>query len=58
MAQKFKPGDLVELISGGPTMAVDLNWGDGTFRCTWFAGAKHNSGNFDGRTLKAADSKD
>jgi uncharacterized protein YodC (DUF2158 family) len=55
---RFKVGDIVELITGGPTMAVDLDWADGTYRCSWFAGAKHNSANFDGRTLKRAEKKD
>ena len=58
MSQKLKPGDLVELISGGPTMSVDMDWGDGTFRCTWFAGAKLNSGNFNTHTLRIAESDD
>jgi len=57
MAQKFKSGDLVELKSGGPTMTVDLDWSDGTYQCTWFAGAKHNRANFNGETLKLTDDK-
>lgn len=52
---KFSPGDLVILKSGGPDMVVDLDWGDGTYRCTWFAGEKHQQANFRGATLKLAD---
>lgn len=49
---KLMVGDLVELKSGGPTMSVDLNWGNDTYRCAWFAGAKHNLADFSGETLQ------
>ncbi len=45
--KKFKAGDLVQLKSGGPKMVVEkfLEYG-GEYRCTWFAGAKHNREDF------------
>lgn len=55
MANKFKPGDHVELTVGGPVMVVDAVLGDGdVYRCVWFAGKKHEHGNFKEATLKAA----
>lgn len=33
---EFKPGDRVELKSGGPTMTVSSIQNDGTFWCLWF----------------------
>ena len=57
MTERFNVGDIVELISGGPKMAVEEDWGDGTYTCAWFAGAKHNSALFKGRTLKQSDDK-
>jgi uncharacterized protein YodC (DUF2158 family) len=32
----FKPGDVVELNSGGPRMTVVAVQSDGTLRCIWF----------------------
>ena len=43
--QEFKTGDMVKLISGGPTMTVkriDYN----SVECQWFAGKKLESGYF------------
>ena len=48
MSDEFNAGDVVKLKSGGPKMTVvatDLP-GVMTVRCSWFAGAKHESGSF------------
>src|SRR5439155_6478390 len=34
--EMFKPGDLVEAISGGPVMMVETDRGGGKFTLTWF----------------------
>lgn len=57
--KQFKPGDIVQLKSGGPKMTVEEEDGfhqmiDGpkTYFCTWFAGAKHNKERFPEMTLQ------
>jgi len=45
-SQKFKTGETVQLISGGPIMTVEEITYDGEVRCQWFAGKKLESGNF------------
>jgi uncharacterized protein YodC (DUF2158 family) len=52
---KFKEGDLVELMSGGPIMVVDRvdRTGEG-FSCTWFADKKRERAHFRAATLKSA----
>ena len=47
----FKPGDFVELKSGGPKMVVD-SLTSGGCHCTWFSGSKQNRGYFSKETLK------
>jgi uncharacterized protein YodC (DUF2158 family) len=37
MADEFKPGDVVQLRSGGPAMTVDEIDADGEVVCLWFA---------------------
>lgn len=56
--QKYKPGDLVELKSGGPKMVVEL-YQDSIkrYRCTWFSGAKHNSELFKEEALVSHEEK-
>lgn len=60
---KYKPGDVVQLLSGGPAMVVetvnkrvsgDFN---GFYKCTWFSGQKHNTHAFAEETLKPATPK-
>jgi uncharacterized protein YodC (DUF2158 family) len=58
----FKPGDLVELKSGGPVMTVEtvdtlsVNRGEPpNYYCSWFAGAKDNKRRFAEAALKAAE---
>jgi Uncharacterized small protein len=58
MAPKFKPGDIVQLKSGGPAMTVaSLNEHymthafDG-YKCEWFKGASKEWGNFAEETLQ------
>lgn len=53
MSEKFKPGDVVRLKAGGPQMVVE-SWIDirQAFKCTWFAGAKHNSKEFQAVALE------
>ena len=36
MDTSFKPGDVVQLNSGGPKMTVVAVQSDGTLRCVWF----------------------
>ena len=50
---KFKAGDIVQLKAGGPKMVVET-WVDGiaAYKCTWFAGAKHNSERFKEEALQ------
>lgn len=48
---KFKKGDLVKHRAGGPVMAVDGVHPDGSLRCTWFAGSKHQEADFAPETL-------
>lgn len=55
MAAKFKPGDLVELKSGGPVMVVEVDFRDDSYKCSWFAGEKHQEHIFWGAALKSAD---
>jgi uncharacterized protein YodC (DUF2158 family) len=54
----IKPGDVVELKSGGPDMTVErlYDGGNGEQRaaCSWFEGNKHISGNFPVAALKPA----
>jgi uncharacterized protein YodC (DUF2158 family) len=43
----FKPGDIVQLKSGGPRMTVDrLDHLDKGVHVAWFAGAKLEQGHF------------
>lgn len=60
MSRKFKPGDLVELKSGGPVMTIEsvnesFERGQYTYSCSWFAGAKNNHRGFSEAALKLAD---
>ena len=58
MAQKFKPGDIVQLKSGGPAMTVESIHTDslsGTFKgyfCEWFKGASKERAHFTEDTLQ------
>ena len=57
MADKFKPGDLVELKSTGPIMTIERVMHNSTgnaYVCSWFAGAKDNQKLFQEPALKAA----
>ena len=54
---KFSPGDLVQLKSGGPKMTVEKAAGgfggdSTTYFCTWFSGAKHNKHGFSEEALQ------
>lgn len=55
---KFNEGDIVQLISGGPKMAISSVLRDsfteeftGNYYCKWFAGNKLESANFNESTL-------
>lgn len=57
---KFKAGDLVQLKSGSPVMTVEKadfdyarQW-QGTYSCSWFAGAKNNTKSFTEASLQEA----
>jgi len=58
MAEEFKAGDIVVLISGGPKMSVDGigRYGIGanrdTVRCTWFEKDELKHGKFEIEVLK------
>jgi uncharacterized protein YodC (DUF2158 family) len=54
----FKPGDVVQLNSGGPKMTVVAVLSDGTMRCTWFNDdGRSDSGVFPQAGLRAAKTK-
>ncbi len=49
---KFKSGDKVQLNIGGPAMSVVCYTSmKANVRCTWFAGKKHEEGDFAESTL-------
>jgi uncharacterized protein YodC (DUF2158 family) len=55
MANEFKPGDVVRLISGGPLMTVDEvaeDNGKPMVYCIWVIGDKKMTDNFPPHTLK------
>ena len=57
MAAKFKPGDIVQLKSGGPAMTIseelkDYGKPSGRYRCEWFKGASNERAMFEEETLK------
>ncbi len=58
MAQKFQPGDIVQLKSGGPAMTIaEVNTDSmtGRFRgyfCEWFKGASKERAHFSEDTLQ------
>ena len=53
----FKPGDLVELKSSGPVMVIESidPFTADSFKCSWFAGEKHQENTFPGVALTLAD---
>lgn len=53
MADAFKPGDIVQLKSGGPAMTVSEANGRGSYQCEWFKGASNERAYFSEHTLKA-----
>jgi uncharacterized protein YodC (DUF2158 family) len=50
----FKVGDIVQLKSGGPKMTVSHVFSDGAIQATWFAGAKHQTAQFQSDSLLTA----
>ncbi|RXT18102.1 MULTISPECIES: DUF2158 domain-containing protein [unclassified Bosea (in: a-proteobacteria)] len=53
MANAFKPGDLVQLKSGGPSMVVSEATGGGkSYWCEWFKGASKERAHFNEETLQ------
>jgi uncharacterized protein YodC (DUF2158 family) len=60
MAHKFKPGDIVQLKSGGPPMTVATKASPRSgeaeaYWCEWFKGASKESAHFHEETLKPYD---
>lgn len=57
--EKFKLGDQVRLLSGGPVMTIsDLPMSPADYYgCTWFAGSKMSRGNFKGDILKPVEAE-
>ena len=49
---EFKVGDVVQLKSGGPRMAVDRVEADGIVHCSWFDKAERKTDAFNSATLK------
>lgn len=43
---EIKPGDVVQLKSGGPYMTVGVIESDDHLWCEWFEGDKHHSRSF------------
>jgi uncharacterized protein YodC (DUF2158 family) len=60
--QSFKPGDIVQLKSGGPKMTVkkreDYPLDGEYYSCQWFAGSKLSSGSFDVESLVPVENGD
>lgn len=64
---KFKIGDIVYLVTGGPSMSIEeplieFKSGDGNafrgkYKCQWFAGKKLEHGNFPEESLTATNPK-
>ena len=51
----FKPGDVVQLNSGGPKMTIEAVQSDGTLCCVWFhEDGKQDHGVFAQVALRAA----
>lgn len=50
--EAFNIGDLVELVSGSPTMTVKKSDGGEEVYCVWFAGKKLDGAYFHTATLK------
>lgn len=51
---KFKVGDIVQLLSGGPKMTVvSISDNKRSYTCKWFAGAKLDDGYFPEEALDA-----
>ncbi len=48
----WKPGDVVQVKSGGPAMTVAGDDGFGRTICEWFDGKKQMSGTFNAAVLK------
>jgi len=47
MASQFKPGDIVQLKSGGPSMTISVGTDIyGNCRCVWFKGATREEASF------------
>lgn len=60
---KFKIGDIVYLVSGGPSMAIQepvINSYDvftGDYWCQWFSGKRHERARFPEESLTATNPK-
>lgn len=64
---KFKVGDIVYLVSGGPGMSVaeqlksydtQVGWvHTGEYKCQWFSGKKLDHGNFPEESLTSTNPK-
>jgi uncharacterized protein YodC (DUF2158 family) len=58
MANEFKPGEIVQLKSGGPNMTVDyVNDVLQTITCSWFIKNKRQTDSFPPASLKPAPEK-
>lgn len=48
----FKPGDIVQLKSGGPAMTVSSPTERGAYWCEWFKGASKERAHFEEEVLQ------
>jgi uncharacterized protein YodC (DUF2158 family) len=59
MERSFRPGDLVQLVSGGPIMTVegyqDGGTNDRVMKCVWFVNREAKRGTFAEPLLKRYD---
>ncbi|TCO71131.1 YodC family protein [Rhodovulum euryhalinum] len=53
MASTFKPGDIVQLKSGGPAMTISSSGSGDGYWCEWFKGASKERAHFNEETLQA-----
>jgi uncharacterized protein YodC (DUF2158 family) len=51
-ARDFKPGDVVQLKSGGPAMTVGGRVAEDSIRCHWFDGATAKTEIFPAATIR------
>lgn len=57
--EQFKPGDVVQLKSGGPQMTISFYQNDlGSYVCQWFVKTKLEEGIFSPEAIRKVEDKD